>query len=106
MVGDDISHHKVVVNQIGLQTKCAKESTEAVEPSRRAAEHTIQHQDKRDGEWNVDHALYKQRESAVRHLFQIDTRAEGGQKNDQDHPDGCPFNFCLLTHHLAKVNTY
>ena len=65
MVGDEVGHHKVIVYQIGLQTEGTKESAEAVEPSRRATEHTVQHHNQRDGKRYVYHTLYKQGESSV-----------------------------------------
>ena len=90
MIGHDIRHHKVIVYQIGLQTKCSEESAEAIEPFWSATEHAIQHQDERHRKRDINHPLNKQRESSVSHLLKIDTRTESGQKKHEDEPDARP----------------
>jgi hypothetical protein len=78
MIRRDVSHYKVIVYQIGLQTQGSKESAEAIEPLRRSAEHTIKHQNERNGKGNVYHSLYKQRESSMSNPLQIEARTESG----------------------------
>jgi hypothetical protein len=91
------------VYQICLQTQRTKECAEAIEPLGCSAEHAIKHHYQRNGKWDVYHSLYKQRESTMSNLLQIEARTECGKEQEQNHPDACSVNLCLSPYQLATV---
>ena len=65
----DVAKHKVDVYEICLEADCSDQCAEVVKPLWRAAEHSVEHQNGRDGERNVEHTLHKQGEVAVANLL-------------------------------------
>ena len=94
----------MVVDEIGLQAEGSEEGTETVEPPWRTAEQTVEHQDERHGEGDVDHPFHEQGEPSVGHLLQIDTRGEGGNERDEYQPDTGSVDLGLPSDNLPAVD--
>ena len=57
------------VNEIALQTQRTYPGQCRIDKGWDASEHTIEQEDRRDGQWDVQHSLHKERELAVAHLL-------------------------------------
>ena len=106
MIGYQIDHHEMVVDEIDLQTQAAKEDKKAMAPSRHAAEQIDEQQDERDRERNIDHPFSEERKAPMPHLLQPDTGRSRHQEGYQHQPSARRLHPAIAPDKLATVDAY
>ena len=104
VVGTEPSHHKVVVDEICLQTQSAEESPETVDALGQSAKYSIEQQNGCQRQRDINHALYEKWEKPVRYLFEIDARCETCHKGDQGKPYGSTVDAHFTTYHFTEID--
>ena len=67
-----VFEYKVDMDKITFQAECSHKHEASVEPVGSAAEDTVEQQDTRDGERDIEHSLQEEREHAMFLLLQED----------------------------------
>lgn len=104
LIGLDIDHHEVQVQQISFQADRAEESPEGIEPFRHAPEYPVEHQYCGNGKGDIDHPLDVEWELPMGHLLQVKRGTEGHHEGKDQHPDTRAVDFFLLPDHLSEVD--
>ena len=100
----DVVEHEVDMDEVSLQAQCPDKHECLVHPFWGAAEDAVEQQNACHGERNVEHSFQEERKMPMFHLFQEDACKERHQEHQPYHPDACPIERVLLSHHLTHVD--